>query len=590
MKSPSILPRFAQVTDPTCLPVISALGLPPETVEPAPSPRQAPTRGLRYAHPSPSPTPARDDFGGGIRAFKTALFVLGPDALPDSRDGPGGGGALSPAAGRSSLRRYTGSFAQAGPLDDWLRRTLDELSPQPDASNGTRTSATNLSPVISAVVDWAPVPVSMPDLAAAVEFALQNDVPLAFAAQGVLSGDALDALRSFLLTLSRFFPSPDNRAVLDRVRLVVENASAGRGNVTIEQWTVALRAPATADGAFQLPVPALSPGASREFRECAGSRPELRGYPCSLWLLFHVLLMNADTSHAAPVLASIVGYIGYFFSCLECRNHFLGMLGDLSSQLQYGIAREEGALWLWSRHNAVNLRLNATGGVSNDPAHPKLIFPPKRACPSCYDESGELRNDPAILGFLREAYCSREPGDAAFACARERAAIAAARAGSVEGGAYMFSSALLTLGCCALCLLLAALPWLCHERFASVTLQLERAEDRKLGERLDREADHAAVAAATAAAAAAVTVATVVASPLTRPAPPPTARRATRSPAPTPSCARPGSTSFSSSLTRTRTNSWTIMTRSRRRSTTRRLSSNAAPRSRTRVGPTSSIT
>ena len=40
-------------------------------------------------------------------------------------------------------------------------------------------------------------------------------------------------------------------------------------------------------------------------------------------------------------------------------------------------------LWLWEAHNSVNLRLRKD--ISSDPSYPKVIFPPQRNCPYCYN-------------------------------------------------------------------------------------------------------------------------------------------------------------------------------------------------------------
>lgn len=44
----------------------------------------------------------------------------------------------------------------------------------------------------------------------------------------------------------------------------------------------------------------------------------------------------------------------------------------------------EAILWLWEAHNVVNLRLRHS--VSTDPSYPKVVFPPQRMCPYCYNK------------------------------------------------------------------------------------------------------------------------------------------------------------------------------------------------------------
>ena len=78
---------------------------------------------------------------------------------------------------------------------------------------------------------------------------------------------------------------------------------------------------------------------------CAGSSPERRGYPCSLWTLFHTLLassldkvtvcitiMTRVTCHVqdpawsrgatSTVARAMVGYISLLFSCRDCAANF----------------------------------------------------------------------------------------------------------------------------------------------------------------------------------------------------------------------------------------------------------------------------
>lgn len=67
--------------------------------------------------------------------------------------------------------------------------------------------------------------------------------------------------------------------------------------------------------------------------------------------------------------------------------------------LQVVVTREQGVLWLWSAHNAVNERLmpiEAKYGHSegSDPEHPKAVWPTVELCGSC-------RHKPAAGGSPR---------------------------------------------------------------------------------------------------------------------------------------------------------------------------------------------
>lgn len=67
-----------------------------------------------------------------------------------------------------------------------------------------------------------------------------------------------------------------------------------------------------------------------EFVGCLGSEPQYRGYPCSLWQLFHSMMVNAaikgDPSMAmggtSTVANTMFNYVHYFFACRNCAENF----------------------------------------------------------------------------------------------------------------------------------------------------------------------------------------------------------------------------------------------------------------------------
>ena len=79
------------------------------------------------------------------------------------------------------------------------------------------------------------------------------------------------------------------------------------------------------------------------------------------------------------VLLSMREYIRNFFGCTYCREHFLKMAASMESDVT---TNEEGVLWLWRRHNDVNLRLH--GDTTEDPRHPKMQFPTYEQCQACH--------------------------------------------------------------------------------------------------------------------------------------------------------------------------------------------------------------
>lgn len=168
--------------------------------------------------------------------------------------------------------------------------------------------------------------------------------------------------------------------------------------------------------------------ASVEWKSCRGSNPNLRGYTCGLWMLFHAVLSNSPPGTALSALQTIRDYIVNYFVCLECRVHFSEMrlpppppvTGNSDADKQE--SDKTAIIWLYRAHNGVNRRLERSG--STDPFVPKVQFPPRdldfcvlrhsKKCPVSTSSSDE-----EILSFLREFYswknivaCNRDAGAA----------------------------------------------------------------------------------------------------------------------------------------------------------------------------------
>ena len=162
-----------------------------------------------------------------------------------------------------------------------------------------------------------------------------------------------------------------------------------------------LKSSQSSDG-FHSPLPSKAKWAA-----CAGSQPKYRGYPCSLWTLFHTLTVNCGSSSGLTgldVLLRIQDYIKYFFSCDHCRKHFMAMSKNLKTEVD---SHNSAILWMWSRHNKVNKRL--AGDNSEDPKHPKIQFPSKDLCEECRlpgtSTGDEIHwNEGVVLEFLKNHY------------------------------------------------------------------------------------------------------------------------------------------------------------------------------------------
>ena len=133
---------------------------------------------------------------------------------------------------------------------------------------------------------------------------------------------------------------------------------------------------------------------------CKGSKPQFRGYPCSLWLLFHTVSSNAasdiTTSDEISVIPAIRNYVNDFFGCRECAQHFV------NATIPYSNAPNRDAhIVIWRAHNKANKRLS--GAISEDPQAPKIQFPSETGCPKCLNSDGSW-DEKAIGEYLKNHY------------------------------------------------------------------------------------------------------------------------------------------------------------------------------------------
>eukprot|EP00062_Callorhinchus_milii_P010734 gi/632955954/ref/XP_007893719.1/ PREDICTED: sulfhydryl oxidase 1 [Callorhinchus milii] len=240
--------------------------------------------------------------------------------------------------------------------------------------------------------------VYMADLESALQYSLKVEVGM----HTRLAGDSLAALNHYINMLVKLFPG----------RPIVINLLQG-----VQAWLADTRSTKhfaglseVLDNTIGLQRAALPIGGN--WAACQGSRPQFRQYPCSLWILFHVLSVQAanyNESAAArgevvdqlEVLHGLRSYVKNFFSCRYCATHFEAMAAESMEDVR---TLDEAILWLWSRHNRVNDRL--AGALSEDPKFPKHQWPSPDLCPECHDEDNEDHvwiND-AVLKFLKKHY------------------------------------------------------------------------------------------------------------------------------------------------------------------------------------------
>uniref|UniRef100_A0A8C3XUE8 Sulfhydryl oxidase n=1 Tax=Chelydra serpentina TaxID=8475 RepID=A0A8C3XUE8_CHESE len=234
--------------------------------------------------------------------------------------------------------------------------------------------------------------VYMADLESALHYALRVEV----ARFSVLTGEQLRALKYFVAVLAKYFPG----------RPFVQNFLR-----SVDRWLRNVRESRISSSALELVLtnrkevtPAVLSN-NVTWVGCQGSKLHFRGYPCSLWTLFHLLTVQATRHPVSPpppgpleVLGAMRGYIRSFFGCRECAQHFEGMAVKSMDKVR---SVDQAALWLWSRHNRVNARL--AGTETEDPEFPKLQWPPPDLCPACHGvvNRRHVWDEAAVLRFLK---------------------------------------------------------------------------------------------------------------------------------------------------------------------------------------------
>ncbi|CAL8107392.1 unnamed protein product [Calicophoron daubneyi] len=216
-----------------------------------------------------------------------------------------------------------------------------------------------------------------------------------------IAGEDLDALKEFLHTLIKLLPaSKYYRLMLRRLSVWLDQ----RDSVDGEIWASQLK---------RMQFPEFR----GEYIGCLGSRPNLRGYPCGVWELFHALTVRhyqASDLLGIPLERDIVAHamnrwIPRFFSCAICGFHLAAGSANIvhpgesvlpanrkpppeftydPSVLKYlppppQSGRDE-VLWLNGVHNHANLQLS--GSPTDDPTAPKMVYPPRVLCPSCWSK------------------------------------------------------------------------------------------------------------------------------------------------------------------------------------------------------------
>ncbi|XP_060850928.1 sulfhydryl oxidase 1-like [Rhopalosiphum padi] len=230
--------------------------------------------------------------------------------------------------------------------------------------------------------------VYLSDLEATLRYSLEHEI----LSRSVITGESLNALNSYLELLIECFPSSIRgkkfiKLIWDHTRFNKTVSGEKLGNF-INGYELLLKPYVT----------------NHIWIGCEGSQPMYRKYPCGLWTMFHTLAVQASTKNlitfnGKQVLETIAGYVKHFFGCTDCSEHFMNMATTIQTNVS---SLDDAVLWLWSAHNQVNQRLK--GDVTEDPMHPKILFPSKVHCETCYQNGTDMWNKTEVLKYLKNMY------------------------------------------------------------------------------------------------------------------------------------------------------------------------------------------
>lgn len=224
----------------------------------------------------------------------------------------------------------------------------------------------------------------MVDLFNALRYSLFNQIT----AKKKLDSAQLAVFKDFIQVIDKFFPFGEEDAKsIGFIKLLLKWSTTLSHFVETDELIAVMN---KFEDDYSLPDVA-------NYKSCAGSDPRYRGYPCSLWTLFHTLTVNEylmnketpgyyfnsdDSGSPHQVLQVMRSFIITFFGCSECAENFKKESANLDNELPHF---NSSVIWLWNAHNRVNKRLH--GDSSEDPMHPKIQFPGKNSCPTCYNSN-----------------------------------------------------------------------------------------------------------------------------------------------------------------------------------------------------------
>uniref|UniRef100_A0A0N4Z162 Sulfhydryl oxidase n=1 Tax=Parastrongyloides trichosuri TaxID=131310 RepID=A0A0N4Z162_PARTI len=262
--------------------------------------------------------------------------------------------------------------------------------------------------------------VSESDMLKAIKRALTDEVNLA-GNKSLLDINSLTALYNFVNILNNFYPEHTNNGTNNTDIEILENSSKAKqifhnlkqflttkmakGSLELGEWNEEFK---KLENQYDKP---FADGA--DWDHCKGTEPNSRGYSCGLWTLLHTITVSAyktslesESVQPLEVLHSIRGWVGAFFGCGYCREHFLDMTGKTFKIEDHMKGKKDIYLYLWKAHNIVNKRLRTYG--AEDPGFKKYQFPAKFLCKECNEDPKSLDN-PKTHEFLLDYYTKIKP-------------------------------------------------------------------------------------------------------------------------------------------------------------------------------------
>ncbi|KAI0227115.1 Sulfhydryl oxidase 1 [Lamellibrachia satsuma] len=237
------------------------------------------------------------------------------------------------------------------------------------------------------------------DLESAVYYSLWLEI----GTHQIIDGERLAVLKHYIDILSRYYPGPELvHSFLNKTNTWLKGVST---SLVGQQWLNRISNMQDPGKAFVLN--------KERWAACKGSQPRFRGYPCSLWTLFHAITVNAEQIERqnsmfdpkeVPVLMN--DYIQQFFGCRECAVNF----GKGARRINTAVSgRTDAILWLWKSHNRANHWLHKD--PTEDPQQAKIQFPSYKACALCrrprsYDlfDNRTVWDDSQVLQYLTHFY------------------------------------------------------------------------------------------------------------------------------------------------------------------------------------------